>query len=207
VLGLVCGSAVVRQPFDEPVGEALLRVVSYRNHPGGNLMPYFNIVFSLRRLAWLAAGLIIGAVLIAHFKPAAQAASTFPAGFVSEVVIGSGLNLPTAIAFAPGNRIYIAEKRGVVRVWQNGQLLPTPFINLEDEVQTYGDRGLLGLAVHPNFPAAPYLYLLYSYDPPGVEKDELGARVSRLLRVTADAANLNVASTAEGSRVVLMGMM
>jgi glucose/arabinose dehydrogenase len=126
-------------------------------------------------------------------------------GFVRETVASDELELPTAIAFAPNNTIFIAEKRGVVRVWQNGAVLPPPFIDLQDEVNQNGDRGLLGLALHPNFPATPFVYLLYVYDPPGVTPDGDGARVARLLRVTADAANPLVAATETDSRVVLLG--
>jgi glucose/arabinose dehydrogenase len=133
------------------------------------------------------------------------AAPTAPPGFINESFISTGLNLPTAIAFAPGNTVFIAEKRGVVRVWRQGALLAAPFIDIQDDVNQLGDRGLLGLAVHPDFPSAPYVYLLYTYDPPGASKDGVGARVSRLLRVTANANNHYVAATGEGARVVILG--
>ncbi|GEM_PF-1343819 len=67
----------------------------------------------------------------------------------------------------------------------------------------YWDRGLLGIAVHPDFPNTPYVYLLYTYDPPGTTDNGGGARVARLLRVTADPANTNVAIP--GSGVVILG--
>jgi PKD repeat protein len=89
-----------------------------------------------------------------------------------------------------------------VRIWQDGAFLPEPLIDLSDEVNQSGDRGLLGLALHPQFPATPYVYLLYVYDPPGTEPDGEGARVARLLRVTADTANPFKASS---ERVVLLG--
>lgn len=133
------------------------------------------------------------------------AAPTAPPGFINESLISTGLNLPTAIAFAPGNTVFIAEKRGVVRVWRQGALLAAPFIDVQDDVNSLGDRGLLGLAVHPDFPSSPYVYLLYTYDPPGAPKDGVGARVSRLLRVTANASNPYVAATGEGARVVILG--
>jgi glucose/arabinose dehydrogenase len=166
-------------------------------------MHWSKSVFMLRRLVFLTILLALSVFTTSHHPT--QAAASFPPGFVSEVVIGSGLFLPTAIAFASDNRIFIAEKRGVVRVWQNGTLYATPFIDLQDEVSDHGDRGLLGLALHPNFPTTPYVYLLYTYDPPGVVRDANGSRVSRLLRVTASATNPNVAATGPGSRVVLLG--
>ena len=157
-------------------------------------------------LVWLAGLLAVGLAFFGlPIGQAAEATATFPREFVSESFIRGDLVLPTALAFAPNQTVFIAEKRGVVRVWRQGALLPEPFIDLQDEVHNYHDRGLLGLALHPDFPATPYVYLLYVYDPPGVPKDSAGARVSRLLRVTADRANPYVAAKGEDSRVVLLG--
>ena len=127
-----------------------------------------------------------------------------PSGFVSEPII-TGLSYPTAISFAGGNRIFVAQKEGKVQVWQNGVLQTTPFVDITSEVNTAGDRGLLGMAVHPDFPDMPYVYLLYTYDPPTAPRYGSGSRVSRLMRVTADTANPNVASTAADARVILVG--
>lgn len=108
-------------------------------------------------------------------------------GFTDELVAGS-LPFATGIAFAPDGRLFIALKSGIVRVYKNGVLLPTPFVDLSAQVGDDHDRGLLGIAVHPSFPAQPYVYLLFTHDPPGVAADATGARVSRLVRVTADPA-------------------
>jgi glucose/arabinose dehydrogenase len=132
-------------------------------------------------------------------------ADTFPAGFTNEVV-ASSLSLPTSLAFAPGNRLFISTRSGVVRLVVNGSLQAQPFADLSAEVGARGDRGLLGIAVHPDFPAQPYVYVLYTHDPAGVTQDSLGSRVARLVRLTADAGqNYNVALTDAASRVVLMG--
>ena len=45
---------------------------------------------------------------------------TYPAGFVSEVIAGAGLEFPTSLVFTSGNRMFISLKGGVVRVMQNG---------------------------------------------------------------------------------------
>ena len=92
----------------------------------------------------------------------------------------------------------------MVRVVQDGQLLPDPFIDLSNEVNDSADRGLLGIAVHPNWPNTPYVYLAYTYDPPEVkDRNPSGARVSRVLRLSADPNNLNVALP--GSGLVIVG--
>ena len=83
--------------------------------------------------------------------------------------VASGLNLPTAFAFAPDGRIFIAEKGGAVQIVKNGSLLSTPFYTVSP-VNTYGDRGLLGIALDPNFASNHYVYLSYTYDVDPVEQ-------------------------------------
>ena len=123
----------------------------------------------------------------------------------------SGLSTPTAIDFDTTGRMFISEQRGTVRVVQNGQLLTTPFLDISSRVNFVQDRGMLGVAVHPNFPATPYIYVSYAYDP--VETlsrtglagpDGTGNRVARVSRFTADpATGYNTALA--GSEVVLVG--
>jgi len=52
---------------------------------------------------------------------AQSAPISLPPGFVLEEVI-TDLELPTGFAFAPDGRIFITEKAGVVRVWENAPL-------------------------------------------------------------------------------------
>ncbi len=130
--------------------------------------------------------------------------------FSGEDVI-TGLNQPTAIEFAPTGQMFIAQKDGLVRVSENGQLLPTPFIDLRNEVNNIQDRGLLELELDPDFLATPWVYLLYTYDP--VETlsrsglagpDGAGNRVSRLIRVLADANN-GYRTIVPGSTQIILG--
>lgn len=147
------------------------------------------------------------AVLTPTFPPLALQAQDakfhVPSGFVAETVIGK-LRLPTSFAFAGNGRILITEKSGVVRVVQDGQLLQEPFIDLSAEVNDVGQRGLLDVAVHPNFPATPFVYLAYVYDPTeALSHNPEGARVSRVLRLAANSANLNV--HVPGSGAIILG--
>ena len=87
-----------------------------------------------------------------------------PPGF-SQSTVYSGLVRPTAVRFAPDGRVFVAEQRGVIRVYDNvSDTTPTTFADLRTNVYGYWDNGLLGLALPPNFPADPYVYVLYSYD-------------------------------------------
>jgi glucose/arabinose dehydrogenase len=117
-----------------------------------------------RRLA----SVCVLALLVVALAPAAARAVALPANF-QESVVWSGLTYPTNIEFAPApdSRIFVAEKSGVIKVFDSPtDTTPTVFANLSANVHDFWDRGLLGLAVHPNFPASPYIYVLYTYDAP-----------------------------------------
>lgn len=160
---------------------------------------------SFRAIArWSLSLLAAAGLLIPTARPAAaQGGFNLPYGFIQEGVV-MGLTLPTSFAMATDGRIFIAEKAGRVRVYHNGELLPEPFIDLTTEVNDAADRGLMGIAVDPAWPRRPYVYVAFVYDPPEIkERNPSGARVSRVVRLTADAANLNVAMP--GSGVVLVG--
>src|SRR5688500_4721900 len=98
-------------------------------------------------MAWRSAvsGMLLLAVL------AAPAAAAPPPGF-QETVALSGLTLPTAVRFAPDGRIFVAEKRGTIQVFDDfGDPTPTQFADLRQRVFNGWDRGLLGLALDPQF--------------------------------------------------------
>jgi glucose/arabinose dehydrogenase len=94
-------------------------------------------------------------------------AAGLPTGFQS-TTIATGLSEPAGLAFAPDGRLFVAEKTGKLRLIKNGALLPTPFVDAADLVQApqsfdvYSERGLLGVAVDPGFPATPDVYIYYS---------------------------------------------
>ena len=105
---------------------------------------------------WIVLGILAGATLTARAGP------RLPDGFVEEIAV-SGLQLPTAIAFAPDGRLFVCEKQGRVRIVSRGQLLATPAIELS--VTANSERGLLGIAFHPRFPDPPLIYLYYTTGP------------------------------------------
>ena len=85
-------------------------------------------------------------------------AQTLPAGF-SQVFVGNVTN-PTAMSFAPDGRLFILEQGGIVRIVKNGLVLPQPFISLN--VNSSGERGLLGIAFDPSFSTNNFIYLYYT---------------------------------------------
>ena len=91
-------------------------------------------------------------------------AATLPAGF-SESIVLSGLERPTSVRFSPDGRIFVTEKSGLIKVFASlSATTPTVFHDLRTNVHNFWDRGLLGLALHPNFPTVPSVYVLYTYD-------------------------------------------
>ncbi|WP_244366101.1 PQQ-dependent sugar dehydrogenase [Micromonospora echinofusca] len=90
--------------------------------------------------------------------------AALPAGFTDQTVL-AGLTQPTKLAFSPDGRIFVAEKAGLVKVFDGpGDPTPVVFADLRPQVYDYTDLGLLGLTLAPSFPADPYVYVSYSYD-------------------------------------------
>ena len=83
----------------------------------------------------------------------------------SDTVVLSGFTNPTAVEFASDGRVFVAEKSGIVKVFDSlSDPTPTTFADLRTNVHNFWDRGLLGMALHPNFPTDPRVYVLYTYD-------------------------------------------
>lgn len=89
------------------------------------------------------------------------------------------LNFPVSLAFAPDGRIFFNERTtGQIRIIRDDELLPTPFATLQ--VETVGETGLLGLALHPDFENQPHVYVYYT------QRDEGGNLRNRVARFTAE---------------------
>jgi glucose/arabinose dehydrogenase/PKD repeat protein len=96
------------------------------------------------------------------------AAAAVPSGF-QETVAWSGLTNPTAIRFAADGRVFVAEKSGNIKVFDNlTDTTPTTFTGLQTNVHNFWDRGLLGMALDPSLTGGTgngsYVYVMYAYD-------------------------------------------
>src|SRR3954468_20236459 len=96
-----------------------------------------------------------GGAFDASRLPAATAelvqAAAIPPGFTESIAF-SGLDAPTAVRFASDGRVVVAEKSGLVKVFDSlSDATPTVIADLRTEVHDYWDRGLLGIALDPNF--------------------------------------------------------
>ncbi|HET6918785.1 MAG TPA: PQQ-dependent sugar dehydrogenase, partial [Jiangellaceae bacterium] len=107
---------------------------------------------------------LVSSVAVVGTAAQPAAAATLPPGFQESTVL-SGLTNPTVVRFSADGRIFVAEKRGVIKVFDSlADTTPTVFADLNVNVYNFWDRGLLGMALAPNFPTDPYVYVLYTYD-------------------------------------------
>ncbi len=101
---------------------------------------------------------------LALWGAAGSDAATLPPGF-QESTVFSGLTNPTVVRFSPDGRVFVAEKSGLIKVFDSlSDPSPTLFADLSTNVHNFWDRGLLGFALDPGFPATPYVYVLYAHD-------------------------------------------
>jgi glucose/arabinose dehydrogenase len=122
-------------------------------------------------------------------------------GFAAETVVTMPQFQVVGMQWTSTGTMLIFQKNGLVRVFKNGALLPAAFVDFRGKVNTYDDRGMLGLAIDPDFQNNGYVYLAYVFES-GSDPNDSGPKISRLTRVTADPANKDVALA--GSEVILL---
>jgi glucose/arabinose dehydrogenase len=114
----------------------------------------YNTAMRTRLGFWMAGLLLAGSV---------QAQSLVDSNLTYDTVVSSGLSFPIAIAFlnpSDPNRFFVIEKNsGRVKLVQNGAVVSTV---LDLPVNNASERGLLGIALHPDFATNGYVYLYYT---------------------------------------------
>jgi glucose/arabinose dehydrogenase len=102
---------------------------------------------------------------------------------------------PVAMLQAPGNgsRWFVVEQAGYVRVFDDdpGATMADVglFVDIDGRVDSGGERGLLGMAFHPDFPANPRVYLSYTNADAGL--------VSLISEFTSNDGGLTLDPTSE----------
>ncbi len=113
-----------------------------------------------------------------------EATTLVPAGVkLTFARIARGLSSPVFITHSGDNngRLFVLEQTGRIRVIRKGVLQSTPFLDLRSKVSTGGERGLLGLAFHPDYSWNRKFYVNYT--------DRTGATVvAQYLRSTTNAS-------------------
>lgn len=111
-------------------------------------------------------------------------------------LVAGGFTAITDVTNAGDGRLFVVEQGGTIRVVDGATVLPTPFLDVSAQVACCSERGLLGLAFHPNYNANRYFYVNYTYLAGGT------ALRSRVSRFTVSAGNPNVADA--GSEMALL---
>src|SRR5829696_945016 len=124
---------------------------------------------------------LVALVALVSAPAAARAAPVLPDGF-STVTVAKGLWDATAFAYTPdGKQVFVVEKRGRVAIVHPGvsQTAKT-VLDLEGNVAVNGDRGMLGIAVDPQYATNGYVYLLHTYDDGSALTAPKTARLTRI---------------------------
>ena len=137
----------------------------------------------------------------ASFDPAAVAVELEP-------VVG-GLEAPLAVVHAGdgSGRVFVVEQAGRIRVVRDDRLADEALLDISNRISAGGERGLLGLAFHPDFPDDPRLFVNYT-DPNGdtvissfpvPDGDQADASAERvLMNIAQPFANHNGGAVAFG---------
>lgn len=71
---------------------------------------------------------------------------------VGTKVVVEGLDQPVFVTAPPGDpRLFVVEQGGLIRILADGKVMEQPFLDLREQVRAGGERGLLGLAFHPDY--------------------------------------------------------
>lgn len=109
-----------------------------------------------------------------------------PAQIIGLTSFATGFTDPVEIANAGDSRLFIVEQGGTIKIVSaTGTVTSTPFLNISSLISSGGERGLLGLAFHPNYATNGYFYVNYT--------NTAGNTV--IARYSVNATNPNIAQT------------
>ena len=166
--------------------------------------------------------LLLAGALLSLARPAAAqeqpVLTTFAVGSgagaatVTASALSAGLSHVWELTWGPDNFIWMTERGGrISRVNpRTGQVLP--LLTVPDVTPT-GESGLLGMVLHPQFAASPFVYIVYNYTAAGALKQKL-VRFTYAAGATGTAGslgspavlldNITAASTHSGSRLLIL---
>jgi hypothetical protein len=115
---------------------------------------------SVRVSARLVASLT-GAFLAVACSDGQGPATAGPPGLLK---LHGALDLPIFAASPPGDthRLFVVEQTGRIRMLKDDVMLAAPFLDLSTVVSCCGERGLLGLAFHPQYTTNGLFYVYYT---------------------------------------------
>jgi glucose/arabinose dehydrogenase len=133
---------------------------------------------------------------------AAQAVAAPPA--VTLRPVASGLSAPVELAHAGdgSGRLFIVEQGGLIKILKNGAVLATPFLDITALTLGNGERGLLGLAFHPQYAANRRFYVFYTREDDGalqVSEFQASAVNADLADATSERSIITIAHSRFGN--------
>ena len=135
----------------------------------------------------VVAGILAGCLSLLYLR-AEPASAVTPSNFTDTLITNIGS--PTALAFTPDGRMLVTTAPGTLRVYENEALLPNPALDISSKVCTNGGRGLVGVAVDPNFATNHYIYLYYTFKKHGVcDQNTSRVPVNRVERYVLSDSN------------------
>src|SRR5918993_1122620 len=144
-------------------------------------------------------GLLTGCISLLFLHENPVSAADTPPDFTDTRV--TSVDSPTALAFTPDGRLLVTSEPGRLWVYKDGALLANPALDISGKVCTNGARGLLGVAVDPNFATNHYIYLFYTFKKHGVcPQNTANVPVNRVERYVLSATSPAAPTSARSAR-------
>ena len=164
--GFAPGTATAFNPANEPIAAVMSRQATSFGAPSNFVLlnpedPIARIEFS---------GGVIDEFTMTTLPQSPPLPGRIPLGDIEielEEVTG-GLFAPVYLTHAAdgSGRLFVVDQVGLIRVIENGELLPTPFLDLREKIvelnPAFDERGLLGLAFHPDYAGNGRFFVRYS---------------------------------------------
>jgi glucose/arabinose dehydrogenase len=121
----------------------------------------------MRRVLVIISSMCLSAALAAEVSVPKNAKGSAPAPLSLRTIV-TGLFRPVFVTHAPGDesRQFVVQQLGQIVIVRNGSILKTPFLNIAIQISAGGERGLLGLAFHPQYQTNGRFFVYYT-DPDG----------------------------------------
>ena len=167
----------------------------------------------MKKLLFCATCLLTGILFIApaiinqqivrgsdDFQPQ-QTFALVPPAIQLQSVVG-GLARPIYVTNARDTRLFVVLQDGRILIFQNGALLPAPFLNITSLVNCCDERGLIGFAFHPNYPSTPYIFAHFTSN--GAALPDATPAASGDNVIVRFTANANAADSSSGKTLLVI---
>lgn len=170
------------------------------------MTPWFATPRANRRQLVVWAGSLAAWLLVAFLSGCGGSSSSqstppvLPNPAVSLRQIVGGMTAPLDLQEPDDNsgRLFVVEQGGMIRIVQNGALLPAAFLDISSKVHMEGESGLLGLAFHRNYARNPRFFVNY------VRQESNGQLQTVIAEFRASAANPNQADAASERQLLVV---